>query len=151
MTVEAYRLDRDTRDAKRAGVTLETWQAMDKKARFEALREAGIREALERDTKAAEKAGLSVEDYRLQRDAKHAGCTLEEWKTLDEAARRAKKKEADAKRRLELEKKQAEKAGLSLEDFCAKRDAERKAKQEAAEAERKALREKIHNDFNAPR
>ena len=151
MTVEAYRLERDSRDAKRAGVSLETWQGMDKKSRFDALREAGMREALERDTKAAEKAGLSVEDYRLQRDAKHAGCTLEEWKTLDEAARRAKKKEADAKKFLEYEERDAAKAGLSLEEFRAKRDADRKAKQAADEAEKKALREKIHNDFNAPR
>lgn len=150
MTVEAYRLERDSRDAKRAGVSLETWQAMDKKARFEALREAGVREALERDTKAAEKAGLSVEDYRLQRDAKNAECSLEEWKTLDEAARRAKKKEADARTFLRYEERDAAKAGLTLEEFRAKRDAERKAKQEADEAERKALREKIHNDFNAP-
>lgn len=151
MTVEAYRLERDTKDAERVGVSLETWRGMDRKARFDAMRAANERKALERDTKAAEKAGLSVEDYRLSRDAKKADCTLEEWKALDKDGRRAKKKEADAKRRLEWEMKQAEKAGLSLEDFRAKQEADRRAKREAEEAERKALREKIHNDFNAPR
>ena len=149
MTLEDYRLKRDTDDANRAEVTLEVWRQMDKPARFKALREANERRRLEEDTKKAEKAGLSVEDYRLQRDAKNAECTLEEWKALDEAGRRAKKKEADARTFLKYEMRDAEKAGLTLEEFRAKRDADRKAKQEAEAAERKALREKISRDFDA--
>lgn len=106
-----------------------------KDAAKRALKEAQAALEIEKqdlkDTKEAKKKGLSLEEYREQRLARHAAAaevSLEQWKTMTEDQRNARKRAVG----------DAKKYKVSVTDWLAMTPEQQKAKKDEAKASQKA-------------